>query len=61
MTSLAIIETDDGFQVIEVMPDQSPEDAAVAEGGELVDPGPFESFDEAVEALDQLETYDESD
>lgn len=55
----AIIEVEDGLTVIQVTPGQSPEDAALAEGGLLVDPGPYDSYEEANEALDQLELEDE--
>ncbi|TWU46669.1 hypothetical protein [Rubripirellula reticaptiva] len=61
MPFFAIIELDDGFEVMEVLPGQSPEDAAVIAGGVLVDPGPYSSYDEATEALDQLEVFDERD
>jgi hypothetical protein len=60
MPSFAIIEVDDGFEVIEVLPGQSAEDAAAAEGGVLVDPGPYSSYENANDALDQLEIFDES-
>ncbi len=59
MPSFAIIEIDDGFEVIEVYSGQSPEDAAAAAGGELADPGPYSTYDEAIDALDQLEIFDE--
>jgi hypothetical protein len=55
----AIIEVDDGLTIVQVMLGQSPEDAALAEGGVLVDPGPYDSFEEANDALDLLEVEDE--
>jgi hypothetical protein len=60
MASFAIIELDDGFEVVEVLLGQSPSDAAAAEGGVLVDPGPYLSYEEASDALDQLEISDEN-
>jgi len=57
----AIIELDDGFEVVEVLAGQSLEDAAVAAGGELVDPGPYRTYEEATDALDQLDILDERD
>ena len=55
----AIIEVEDGLTVIQVAPGQTPENAALAEGGALIDPGPYDSYEEANEALDQLEREDE--
>jgi tRNA-splicing ligase RtcB len=48
-----------GLTIVEVMPEQSPEDAALAGGGALIDPGPYDSYEEATDALDQLEQEDE--
>ena len=59
MPSFAIIELDDGFEVLEVLSGQSPEDGAAAEGGQLVDPGPYDSDEQANDALDALEISDE--
>ena len=59
MISFAIAEIDDGLTIIEVAPGQSPEDAALSEGGELVDPGPYNTYEEATDALDQLEETEE--
>ena len=55
MEYFAIIEVDDGFEIVEVLPGQLAEDAAASEGGVLVDPGPYRSYDEATDALDQME------
>ena len=59
MNSFAIIEIDDGFEIVEVLSGQSPEDAAVAEGGVLIDPGPYLKYDDAIDALNQLELLDD--
>ena len=61
MSSFAVVEIDDGLTIIEVLPGQSPEDAAISEGGILVDPGPFRTYEEASDALDQLEAENEED
>jgi hypothetical protein len=61
MVSFAIIEVDDGYTVIQVAPGQSPEDAALSEGGALVDPGPYDSYEDANDALDQFEAADEDE
>lgn len=58
MSSFAIIEIDERFEVIEVLAGQSPENAAVAEGGQLIDPGPYHSYKEAHDALIQLRLSD---
>jgi hypothetical protein len=55
MITFAVIETDDGLTVVQVLPGQTPEDAAISEGGILADPGPYHTHEEALEALDQLE------
>ncbi len=59
MVYFAIIEVDDGFTIIEVKDDQSVEEIAVREGGILVDSGPYSSYEEACDALDQLEVEDD--
>ena len=59
MSSYAIIELADGYEVVEVLASQSPEDAAAVVGGQLVDAGPYDSYDKAVDALDQLDIFDE--
>ncbi len=59
MLFFVIVERDDGFEIVEVLPGQSPDDAAVAAGGKLADPGPYYSLEEANDALDQLEFFDE--
>ncbi len=61
MISFAVIEVEDGLTIIEVAPGQSPTDAAAAEGGVLVDPGPYESYEDAMEALDGLEVDTQED
>ncbi len=59
MESFAIIEVDNGLTVANVHPDQSAEDAARAQGGIVVDPGPFPSYDEAYDALLNLQLTEE--
>ena len=61
MASFAIIEVADGLTIVEVAAGQSPEEAALNEGGALIDPGPFHSYEEANDALDQLEQEGEED
>ena len=59
MSSFAIVEVENGFEVVEYLPDQMPEDAAAIAGGQLVDPGPYDSYQAAKDALDQLDILDD--
>lgn len=61
MISFAIIEVADGLTIVEVLPGQSAEDAAVSHGGTLVDPGPYATMEEANDALVNLEGEDEEE
>lgn len=46
-----VIEIDSGVAVAEVPAGGNPEDVAAAEGGVLVDPGPYNTFEDAQEAM----------
>jgi hypothetical protein len=59
MADFAIIEVEDGMTVVELKPHQTPEDAALKEHGTLIDPGPYKSYDDALDALAELEAEDE--
>ncbi|TWU23386.1 hypothetical protein Pla52o_29220 [Novipirellula galeiformis] len=59
MHSFAVIEVEDGFEVIELITGQSAEDAAATQGGQLIDPGPYHSYEDANEVLEQLEVSDD--
>jgi hypothetical protein len=61
MTQFAIIEVDDGLTIVELQPGQSAEEVAVREGGVLVDAGPYSSYDDAYDALIELEGEDEDE
>ena len=61
MVGFAIIELEDGLTVVELQRGQSPEDAAASRGGALVDPGPYPSYEEACDALIDLQYEDEED
>lgn len=56
MVSFAIVELDDGLTIATIQPGQSPEDAAAASHGILVDPGPYATYEEACDALSELES-----
>ncbi len=61
MISFTVIEVEDGLTIVEIQPGQTAEDAAANEGGTLVDPGPYHSYEDASDALDQLEMESEED
>ena len=59
MVNFAIIEIDDGLTVIELRADEQPEVTATREGGVLVDPGPYALYEEACDAISNLEAENE--
>jgi hypothetical protein len=59
MVNFAIVELEDGLTVVELPAGQNPEDVAISQGGTLIDPGPFPSFEEANDALIDLQYEDE--
>lgn len=61
MVAFAIIELEDGLTIIEVQVGQKPDDAAAVNGGVLVDPGPYASYEEANDALIDLQADDEEE
>lgn len=61
MVKFAISELADGLTVVELQPGQKPEDAAAAQGGVLVDPGPYASYEEANDALSDLQAEEEEE
>jgi hypothetical protein len=50
-----IIETEGGWTIAEVLPNQSAEEVAGQAGGAVIDPGPYDSYEEAGDALVSLE------
>jgi len=61
MVTYAIVELDDGLTVTTVQPGQSPEDAAAASCGVLVDSGPYATYEDACDALAELETANDDE
>jgi hypothetical protein len=61
MAQFAIIEVPDGLTIVELQPDQSPEDAAASQGGVLIDAGPYPSYEGANDALIELQAEDEEE
>ncbi len=51
MTQFAVIETDFGLAVMRIPADATAEDVAAQQGGCVVDPGPFDSYDDAYDAM----------
>jgi len=61
MPRYAIIETDAGMTIIELQPGVSLEDTALKYRGVVVDPGPYESYDEACDAMMGLKFEEDED
>ncbi|MBL9089737.1 MAG: hypothetical protein JNL96_00830 [Planctomycetaceae bacterium] len=61
MTSFIIIEVADGLTAVELPYGKSPEDTAAAQGGTLIDEGPFATLEEANDAIDNLEAEAEEE
>jgi hypothetical protein len=55
MIRFAIIELNDGLTIATVQPGQSLEEVAVSQGGTLADPEPYVSYEDAYDALCELE------
>jgi hypothetical protein len=55
MATYIIIELADGLTPVELPPDQLPDEVAIALGGTLIDEGPFNTLEEATDAIDNLE------
>jgi hypothetical protein len=56
-----IIELADGLVPVELPTGERPEDVAAAQGGTLIDEGPFSSLEEAEDAVDNLEAEQEGE
>jgi len=54
-----IIEVDDGLTVVELPAGADPEAVATDHGGVLVDAGPYRSYEDACDALADLEDEEE--
>jgi len=51
MPQFAIIEVDDGLEVAEFEAGAPPDEVAAKQGGVLIDPGPYRSYEDAYDAL----------
>jgi hypothetical protein len=61
MLQYELVETNDGLTVVEIPTGCSAEEAAVQQGGLIVDPGPFTSYEDAYEALMALKLEEEDE
>ena len=61
MDRFAIIEVDAGMTVVHVAPGATVEDEALRQGGLVVDPGPYGTYEDAIDAMQSLKTDDEED
>lgn len=61
MAQYIIVELEDGLTVVELQSEQAPEDAAAAAGGSIVNLGPYASFEEADDALIELQAEAEEE
>jgi hypothetical protein len=61
MNRFAIIEIDAGMTVIELPQDSTVEQEALRHGGVVIDPGPYDSYEDAIDAMQSLKFDDEDD
>jgi hypothetical protein len=61
MHNFVIVETADGLSIIELSPGQSPDDAASACNGMLVNEDVYTSYEDAQDALAAFPLEEESD
>lgn len=55
MPQYCIIEIEDGWKVVEHPEGTTAEKTAHLEGGIVIDPGPYESYEDALEAVEALQ------
>jgi hypothetical protein len=60
MLQYELIETDEGLTVAEITPNLTPEEVARRRGGLLIDPGPYDTYEDAYDALMALK-FDEEE
>ena len=59
MTRFVIVEVDEGLTIAQVADNSTPKEAAEGCGGQLIDPGPYESYEDAYDAMMALEDENE--
>lgn len=60
-SGFVIAEIENGLTVVEIHGGETPEDAAVRNHGVLVDPGPYPTYEEAYDALMEIDADDEEE
>ncbi len=55
MTRYIIVEVDEGLTITQVADNSTPTEAAENCGGQLIDPGPYESYEDAYDAMMAME------
>jgi hypothetical protein len=61
MLQYELIETDEGLTVAEIAKDIAPEEAASRRRGLLIDPGPYDTYEDAYDAMMALKFEDEEE
>ncbi len=61
MASYAIIEVDAGLTVVPIPPGTTAEQQATRHAGVVVDPGPYETYEDAYDALLALSAEDDEE
>jgi hypothetical protein len=61
MTLYEVIETAEGLTVAEIRPGSTPEETAARQQGLLIDPGPYDNYEDAYDALLALKLDEEGD
>jgi hypothetical protein len=61
MLQYELIETDEGLTVAEILPGFTPEEVASRYGGSLIDPGPYDTYEDAHDALLSLKFAEEEE
>ncbi len=59
MHQFEIIETDEGVVVAEIEPNRTAEETASRQNAVVVDPGPYDTYEEAYDAMLALKLDDE--
>jgi len=54
MAHYIVVETEAGLEVAEVAEGKTADDAAAVSGGVIVDSGPYKTYDQAKDAMEQM-------
>jgi hypothetical protein len=50
-----IVETQDGWTIAEIPPNRTADEVAAQTGSAIIDPGPYDSYEDASDALESLQ------